>query len=528
MPVVSQKWKRTKDSYLKWLLSAKLKDIFSKNIYYENLSLWWLTKVYEKDALNDHQWFNNLNKIINGVSNIEVNKKTNIFYEICKTLFKFLKTIVLLISIKILYQNNKSGNNVKKNCVYVQYSNLIEYKKKFIDAQYGLFSLENNHICYAIQFQNEFSLIYKFLSIRKKLKKIPVEYYIVNKYINFGDIVKIYFFTLKKFFFLKKILNKKNHFLINKKDCSSILKPLLLKSFFGTIQFSLLNGISFRNLKKSIKFKNFISYLEFFPTSRSIYYFLKNENNSNIVSINHANYSDNMLAYSIQKNEFSDKNDYLNFSPCPDIFFTQGDKYFKKLKVIFPKKKISKIGSLKLGIQDVNFFKKTSQIKKKIKTSKKILSIFLSTHDYLGIAGILNNCDLSNFFIILRPHPYYSVETIKHFDNNFQYKYHLLKEFSSREIIKVSDFIISGDSSLCYESVIMGNKNTLRVYNEKYHPLYDVEDGITIVKDVKNLEKYLFKKIKIKNTSSNKLIKKFFFKYDKHAHIRLIKILKDL
>ena len=104
----------------------------------------------------------------------------------------------------------------------------------------------------------------------------------------------------------------------------------------------------------------------------------------------------------------------------------------------------------------------------------------------------------------------------------------MLKEFSSREIIKVSDFIISGDSSLCYESVIMGNKNTLRVYNEKYHPLYDVEDGITIVKDVKNLEKYLFKKIKIKNTSSNKLIKKFFFKYDKHAHIRLIKILKDL
>ena len=74
----------------------------------------------------------------------------------------------------------------------------------------------------------------------------------------------------------------------------------------------------------------------------------------------------------------------------------------------------------------------------------------------------------------------------------------------------------------------MGNKNTLRVYNEKYHPLYDAEDGITIVKDVKKLEKYLFEKIKIKNTSSGKLVKKFFFKYDKHAHIRLIKILKDL
>ena len=61
----------------------------------------------------------------------------------------------------------------KKNCVYVQFSNLIEYKKKFIDIQYGLFSLKNNDICYAVQLQNDFSLIYKFLSIRKKLKNIP-------------------------------------------------------------------------------------------------------------------------------------------------------------------------------------------------------------------------------------------------------------------------------------------------------------------------------------------------------------------
>ena len=115
MPVVSQKWKRTKDSYLRWLLSTKLKDIFSKNIYYENLSLWWLTRVYEKDALNDNQWFNNLNEKINGINNIEFRKKTNIFFDICKTLFKFLKTIVILFFIKILYQDNKSRNNIKKN-----------------------------------------------------------------------------------------------------------------------------------------------------------------------------------------------------------------------------------------------------------------------------------------------------------------------------------------------------------------------------------------------------------------------------
>ena len=109
-----------------------------------------------------------------------------------------------------------------------------------------------------------------------------------------------------------------------------------------------------------------------------------------------------------------------------------------------------------------------------------------------------------------------------------KFNYHLLEEFSSREVIKASDFIISGDSSLCYEAAIMGKKNTLRLYNEKYHPLYDADDGITIVKDPINLEKYLNKKVKIKNTSPKRIVRKFFFKYDKQAHIRLKIFLKYL
>ena len=39
---------------------------------------------------------------------------------------------------------------------------------------------------------------------------------------------------------------------------------------------------------------------------------------------------------------------FLNFSPSPDIFLTQGKKYLNKLKKIFPEKKIKQIGSLKL------------------------------------------------------------------------------------------------------------------------------------------------------------------------------------
>ena len=34
----------------------------------------WLTDIYEKDALNNHVWFNNLNEILNKNSKIKIQK----------------------------------------------------------------------------------------------------------------------------------------------------------------------------------------------------------------------------------------------------------------------------------------------------------------------------------------------------------------------------------------------------------------------------------------------------------------------
>ena len=144
MSIISRKWKKTKYNYLDWLLKTELKTFFSKNIFYDKLSLWWLTEIYEKDALNDHRWYNNLNKIINGENKIESKKKINIHYGILKTFLKFLKTTILLIFIKILYPEKKSRFSNNKNCVHVQYSNLVKYKNNFIDTQYGLFSIKND------------------------------------------------------------------------------------------------------------------------------------------------------------------------------------------------------------------------------------------------------------------------------------------------------------------------------------------------------------------------------------------------
>ena len=45
MSVISHKWNKTKNDFLGWLLKIELKSLFSKNISYEKLSLWWLTQV---------------------------------------------------------------------------------------------------------------------------------------------------------------------------------------------------------------------------------------------------------------------------------------------------------------------------------------------------------------------------------------------------------------------------------------------------------------------------------------------------
>ena len=71
-----------------------------------------------------------------------------------------------------------------------------------------------------------------------------------------------------------------------------------------------------------------------------------------IVSINHGIYSENNLSYVLRKDEFDKNDNSLFYSPKPDIFLTQGIKYFKRLKKIFPYKKVYPIGSFKYELAD--------------------------------------------------------------------------------------------------------------------------------------------------------------------------------
>ena len=55
-------WEATRKIFINWLSKNQLKKEFSKNLCYDDLSLWWLTNLYAKDNANDTQWYEDLNK----------------------------------------------------------------------------------------------------------------------------------------------------------------------------------------------------------------------------------------------------------------------------------------------------------------------------------------------------------------------------------------------------------------------------------------------------------------------------------
>ena len=53
-------WENTRKIYVEWLQKNKLRNVFSKKIKIENLSLWWLTDLVNKDNINEQKLFEDL------------------------------------------------------------------------------------------------------------------------------------------------------------------------------------------------------------------------------------------------------------------------------------------------------------------------------------------------------------------------------------------------------------------------------------------------------------------------------------
>ena len=129
--------------------------------------------------------------------------------------------------------------------------------------------------------------------------------------------------------------------------------------------------------------------------------FSKNARNKKIININHAIYFKNDLTFGFNSIDFSQsaKNFY---SPKPDIFFTQGEKYYKYLNQTFHKKNLFVIGSLKA---ECNKFKLKKQKLKKKKNSKKNILILCGINDYESFIKIINDSKIKGYKFFVAPHP---------------------------------------------------------------------------------------------------------------------------
>ena len=519
-------WEKTRKLYVNWLSSTSLRNYFSKNIVFDNLSLWWLTNLQEKDNLNDPSWFNDLYKKLNKEKIYSKNSYFLFFYKVLK---KFIFHMVSYSFIKIFYRNKFDSHSIKENCIHARFQNLKNYGKNLVvDRQYGLYGLrEKKKQIYFIEFFGDFNSIKNLQKLKKKLKKIPFEYCILEKFVTLKDIIKIYYFTLKQLIILIKILNQKNFFIIKNNNCEIILKKKLLFSFFGDIQEQLIRGLCLKNFLKISKIKNLITYYDFHPGARVLYHFAKESKVDNVININHANYSENNIFFNFNISDFSNGNKQGRlYSPKPDYYFCQGLKYYKKIKKIF-KNKAHIIGSLKSELEKPLNFKKIKKINFKdiFENENKILLILCSLHDYNPFIKLLNKCELNNFNILVLPHPVKKKQTISDFKKKFKKDFIDGSRFDKAMLLKSSDYIVFGDTSLGLELSIL-NKNTFRLYDSQFIPTFDLDNEIPTAKNKSSVE-YFLKQKKIRQKS--KLIEKLYFhKYDRRGSERLRKLLSRI
>ena len=506
-------WSYTRDSYTDWFANSKLKIFFSKKLIFKNLSLWWITKNANKDNTVDNEWYHNLKILLNKEKKIFYNRKVFFLLFIAKLFKNFLRDIVFCLMIKLFFFTR--FKRIKKNCFYSIEIDLVQNNKLSFDRMYSLTPLKSkkNDNFYFVNIVNDFNFFINLFYYKRLLNNLKIPYVISNEFITIKQILEIHFFTLLSFFKLLLHLKKnRNLFIINKVDCTNVLEPLLLSSFSGSIQRSLIEGISIKNYSQKNEFDYFINYIEFNPRSRAVYHFIKEcRKNIRTISYQGSLCNENVLPYLHRSKEFTLKKNKEGrlYSPSPDFYFVQG-KQFKKLLSSYFKKKIFIIGSLRY---DLVTFKKIIRKNKKI---KKIL-ICPSIGDELMIIEYLKNLKKKKFKFFLSPHPLKLKKTLnlfkKELPNDIKFQTTNLRSY---DMLKKVDFVISGLSSMALEANL-SNIDSARITNQKYQNIFDPNDGVKVLENFNEIPKFSRKTI---NKEISGSIRYLFYKLDQKAHKR--------
>jgi hypothetical protein len=518
--------KNTRKLYLDWLANNQLKNYFHKNYTFQGLSLWWVTKLIDKNNKGGGNWFSDLNKKINSKYKKEI--KFSFIKFFARLIFSFLFCIFIIFLLKIFYKSKKNKAK-KKNCYYVFDSCLVNYKKSFIDYNYGFVPFKNKHKnAYLVELKFNFSSIYNFISLKKKLNNLNLQTFYLHDFIFFKDIIQIYKKNFFYFFKILFVLKKENFFLIDNIDCSSILKKELLNSFSGSIQKSLIRALAVKYFFSSFSFKKLVTSGDFSEGYRSVYFFLKKLSKPPLIlAIQHDVYTSNNLTYQHNKNDFNHLKN-LQISPKPDIFLTQGRNYFDVLLRIFPKNKVFIIGNLKLdtiGTANVS----SSSIKNylKIDPYKKTILVYLDLFNIDKNIFFFNSIDTSRFNMVFSSHPSQIRESKKKLSKLVNFNYIFNDKFSSIQLSIIGDFIFVNFSPLYFYLLFLGKNVNSIIFSESPY-LFENKDFKRFIYKKLDFELFIKKKFNFNKKSFNKKINDYFYKFDHKASLRVSKILSRL
>ena len=230
-----------------------------------------------------------------------------------------------------------------------------------------------------------------------------------------------------------------------------------------------------------------------------------------------------------QRNEFSKKkaNEGGLHSPSPDIYLTQGSQYSKILKKYFPRK-IKIIGCLKY---DIYKFKRNS-IKSPIinnKLKKKIILLCpsIGDQDYI-LDYLIKSINRDNTYI-LSPHPAYREAIEKKYLSVLKSKCDLktVNNTSTFNLIKISDVVICGFSTIAYEALFLGAK-PIRVVDPYQPQFFDLKDKLPIIDNHRDLKKeFKIRDFNKKLPIAHQIKKEYFYKLDNKSKNRFWNIINN-
>ena len=86
-------WDFTRKSYISWLSNTLLRKQFFKHIKFDDLSLWWVTNLMNKDNRNNIIWYSRLNKKLNNEKDTKIYKINYLKFFVI-FIKKFISTIL--------------------------------------------------------------------------------------------------------------------------------------------------------------------------------------------------------------------------------------------------------------------------------------------------------------------------------------------------------------------------------------------------------------------------------------------------